>query len=205
MGNDIKELCAPAEPVEEQHAKNHEPLDKIKDWCESVKGFEAVPWDRMPEIDLYMDQVLTYMDKQLRLFKRNENSKMLTSSMINNYVKDSLLPRPEHKKYGKDHLAILMVIYMLKQVLSIPDIATLTQTLLRDTTVERMHELFCEEQKAALSSVCSRVRDTLNDGEIPLRHLAMTLALEANARRIAAERILCELSSSQAEKGGAKK
>ena len=73
-------------------------IDQIQKWAEETGKFEAIAWDKMPEIYLYMDQVITYMDKQLKLFERNENTRLLTSSMINNYVKDNVLERPEQKK-----------------------------------------------------------------------------------------------------------
>lgn len=89
-------------------------IDQIQKWAEETGKFEAIAWDKMPEIYLYMDQVITYMDKQLKLFERNENTRLLTSSMINNYVKDNVLERPEQKKYSKEHLAMLTMICMVK-------------------------------------------------------------------------------------------
>ncbi len=71
-------------------------IDQIQKWAEETENL-AIAWDKMPEIYLYMDQVITYMDKQLKLFERNENTRLLTSSMINNYVKDNVLERPEQK------------------------------------------------------------------------------------------------------------
>lgn len=70
--------------------------DAIRSWAEELDAFEPQAWDRMPEIYLYMDQVLSYMDKQLSLFDRSGEG-MLTSSMINNYVKAGVLPRPDRK------------------------------------------------------------------------------------------------------------
>jgi hypothetical protein len=75
-----------------------EATDRIQKWIEEIEKSKPVEWDRLPEIYLYMDQVLTYMNKQLQLYARDENSNLLTSSMINNYVKDGVLPRPEQKK-----------------------------------------------------------------------------------------------------------
>ncbi|MFA7206355.1 MAG: DUF1836 domain-containing protein, partial [Saccharofermentanales bacterium] len=76
-----------------------ENIDKIIEWAQSVKDTDIVNWEALPDLDLYMDQVLTYMDRQLSLFQKDEENKLLTSSMINNYVKDGLIPRPEKKKY----------------------------------------------------------------------------------------------------------
>lgn len=179
---------------------SQDPIEHILDWSHQAKVYETVPWDRMPEIDLYMDQVITYMDKQLHLFQSKENSKLLTSSMINNYVKDGLLPRPNHKKYSREHLAGLLIICILKQVLSIPDISALSQELSLESSTEQLHHIFCEIQKSALQEVCSRVEDTAQQGEAQLKQLAFTLSIEATARRAAAERILCALKQDKPDK-----
>ena len=104
-----------------------EASDRILEWTREMDSHSTAEWDRMPEIYLYMDQVITYMNGQLHLFERDENTALLTSSMINNYVKAGVLERPDKKKYGRDHLAMLTVICILKQVLSIPDIAKLLE------------------------------------------------------------------------------
>lgn len=170
-------------------------VDRIVQWAQAAQDYNAVPWDRMPEIDLYMDQIISYTNKQLQLFQRNENSKLLTSSMINNYVKDGLVPRPDHKKYSPDHIARLMMICLLKQVLSIPDIALLIKSLWEESQSEALYNTFCTAQKTALSEACGRVTQTAPEGERELRHLALALAIESNARRIVAERILSELEN----------
>lgn len=92
--------------------------DLLAEWAR--QGQEAAPpaWEELPGIPLYMDQVILYLGESLELFQR-EGSSLLTSSMINNYVKTGLIPHPEKKKYTKEHLAGLMAVCMLKQVLPI--------------------------------------------------------------------------------------
>ena len=79
----------------------------------------------IPNIDLYMDQVTTFMESHLGNLKRNPEDKVLTKTMINNYAKNDLLPSPEKKKYSKNHVLLLTFIYYFKNVLSISDIKTL--------------------------------------------------------------------------------
>lgn len=172
-----------------------ETADSILQWAEEMDKYTAVEWDRLPDIDLYMDQVLTYMDKQLCIFARNENTNLLTSSMINNYVKDGVLPRPDHKKYSREHLAFLMVICMLKPVLSIQDISLLLKSLLQDSSKSGLYGRFCEAQSSALKEVSERVKSTAEQGDAELTRLAIKLSIEANARRTASERILSELAN----------
>lgn len=178
-------------------SEKNDTIDKILAWSREIRTSNAVEWNRLPEIYLYMDQVLTYMNKQLRLYERNENESLLTSSMINNYVKDGVLPRPEQKKYSREHLAILLVICMLKQVLSIQDISSLIRTLLKDASQSEMYNRFCEAQSAALQQVCDRVEKAAPKGEAELTRLAIELSVEANARRTASERILSELAAAE--------
>ena len=81
----------------------------------------------IPNIDLYMDQVTTFIESQLSSMKRNEDEKILTKTMINNYTKNHVLPSPDKKKYSKDHVLMLILIYYLKSFLSIKDIQTLLE------------------------------------------------------------------------------
>lgn len=167
--------------------------DRIEQWAKQVQEHQTVPWDALPEIYLYMDQVITYMEKQLHLFGREENSVLLTSSMINNYVKDGVLPRPDKKKYSREHLAMLTVICLLKQVLSIPDISSVLNVS-KDAEYQRdIYESFRDAQASELAQVCARVSESAQQGEDELRLLASALSVEASARRIASERILSEL------------
>ncbi len=85
--------------------------------------------DDIPDIDLYMDQVTTFMDSHLGSARRNETDKVLTKTMINNYAKNKLLPPPEKKKYSREHLIMMLFIYYFKGFLSMQDIRFLLQPL----------------------------------------------------------------------------
>lgn len=85
--------------------------------------------ESIPNIDLYMDQVTTFMDSQLGQLKRTPEEKILTKTMINNYAKNRLLPAPEKKKYTKEHVIMLTFIYYFKNFLSISDIGTLLNSM----------------------------------------------------------------------------
>lgn len=171
-------------------------IEKISQWAQSVQHKETVNWEKLPDIDLYMDQVLTYMDRQLALFQRNEQDRLLTSSMINNYVKDGILPRPSQKKYSREHLALMLVVCMLKQVLPIQNIAALLAEMPKE---QELFDQFTQSQDQALQEVCRRVLDTEQTPEA-MRQLTLELAIEANARRIAADSILALLTEKKDEK-----
>lgn len=94
-----------------------------------LNNLDLIKPQDIPNIDLYMDQVTTFMEKHLGGLKRFDEDKILTKTMINNYAKNDLLPPPEKKKYSKDHILLLTFIYYFKNFLSIGDIKTLTSTL----------------------------------------------------------------------------
>lgn len=102
-------------------------LNKVMD---SFSEIDYIRTGDIPGIDLYMDQVTTFMDSKLKNSTRNpEEDKILTKTMINNYAKNDLLPPPVKKKYSKDHVLLLIFIYYYKGILSINDIQSLLQPI----------------------------------------------------------------------------
>lgn len=99
--------------------------DMINSILDSVSRIDYIKPGDLPNIDLYMDQVTTFMESQLASTKRYPEDKILTKTMINNYAKNNLLPSPEKKRYSKEHLLLLIFIYYFKNILSISDIQTL--------------------------------------------------------------------------------
>lgn len=96
--------------------------DLLNSILQSLSRIDYVKPEDLPNIDLYMDQVTTFMDSQLAVSKRHPEDKVLTKTMINNYAKNNLLPAPVKKKYSKEHLLALIFIYYFKNILSIGDI-----------------------------------------------------------------------------------
>jgi hypothetical protein len=101
----------------------------IKSLIDSLKDVKYIMPDDIPNIDLYMDQVTTFMDKHLKSSKRYSEDKLLTKTMINNYTKNELLPPPSKKKYTKEHMFLLIFIYYFKNILSINDIQSIFNPL----------------------------------------------------------------------------
>lgn len=97
---------------------------------EGLDRFEFIQPEDIPNIDLYMDQVTTFIDRKMRASARYPDvDKILTKTMINNYAKNDLLPPPVKKKYSKEHVLLLIFIYYYKGLLSISDIQTLLNPL----------------------------------------------------------------------------
>lgn len=103
--------------------------DMINSILSSISRIQHIKPEDIPNIDLYMDQVTTFMDSQLSSSKRYAEDKILTKTMINNYAKNHLLPSPNKKKYSREHLLMLTFIYYFKNILSITDIQSLLAPL----------------------------------------------------------------------------
>lgn len=115
----------------------------------AMKKMDYIKPDEIPNIELYMDQVTTFMDEHLKSARRSEDDKMLTKTMINNYTKNSLLPSPNKKKYSKEHMLLLIFIYYFKSFLSIGDI----QSILAPLT----DRFFEEKSKISLEDIYQEV------------------------------------------------
>ena len=109
----------------------------------ALEQFDVPTYDALPEIDLYMDQVIGYLNRLLCRICRSEDGAPLTPSMINNYVKQKLLPAPRGKRYGREHVARLIEICLLKTVMPIGAIRRLSDDAHTDMTDERIYEALC--------------------------------------------------------------
>lgn len=125
----------------------------LEKWAERLYTFTLPRWDDFPSFDLYVDQVLTLVNNYLAIFKI-EDEEIITKSMINNYVKEGMIPKPINKKYNRYHLAYLIAITILKHVATIPEIR---EGIVYQASVSgkasRAYELFCQEQEYALRRV----------------------------------------------------
>ena len=123
--------------------------DMLKSILNSLSRIEHIKLEDIPNIDLYMDQVTTFMDTRLSSSKRHPEDKILTKTMINNYAKNKLLPPPVKKKYSKEHLLVMIFIYYFKGILSITDI----QALMNPIT----EKYFQNDQKFSIETIYNEV------------------------------------------------
>ncbi|MCE5256157.1 MAG: DUF1836 domain-containing protein [Spirochaetaceae bacterium] len=173
------------------------------------------PWDQLPDIGLYMDQVITYLERQLGAFRDPGEEHPITSSMINNYAKAKLIPRTDGKKYTQEHIARLLSVFSLKRVLSVQDIGALFDGLDDEESLRAFYELF----RAGMEDSAKHTADTINDdllagtdalsedGFLPdgsdatevdrrnVRKLALNLAIDASIQSYAAEMLLSLLAA----------
>lgn len=132
---------------------------------ESLSKIDYIHPTDIPNIELYMDQVTTFMDARLSSTKRNEEDKILTKTMINNYAKNNLLPPPNKKKYSREHILVLTFIYYFKNILAIKDIETLLRPLTdkyfqtdEDFDLTSIYEEICSVEKAQIPALCEEMK-----------------------------------------------
>ena len=129
----------------------------LSDILDEFNRIDYVKPEDIPNIDLYMDQVTTFMNEHLGQSKRYEDDKVLTKTMINNYAKNNLLPPPVKKKYSKEHLLIMIFIYYFKNFLSIKDIETMLEPITdkyfdtdQDFDITSIYKEVCELEKSRI-------------------------------------------------------
>lgn len=149
---------------------------------DDINSWEPVKWEGLPDIDLYMDQVVTYLRRQLALFQDDSEASLVTRSIINNYVKDGIVPRPVNKRYAREQLSALMMACVLKRVLPMQQV----KQLLRPGDQES-YAAFSQGLKKALSREAESLEHM--EGE-SLQDLALDYALRAAANCLMADRLL---------------
>ncbi|MCI8638934.1 MAG: DUF1836 domain-containing protein [Coprococcus sp.] len=137
-------------------------LDSI---IESIGRIDYVRPADIPNIELYMDQVTTFMEEELQSTKRYESDKILTKTMINNYAKNNLLPPPIKKKYGKEHVLVLIFVYYFKNLLPIKDIEALLKPLTdryfasdSEFDMKRVYEEVCRMEKGRIGELQESIK-----------------------------------------------
>lgn len=165
-----------------QFDQTNEELRQLKGKLEEER---PVSWSEFPDIGLYKDQIVSYMQRQLIHFEENGQ---ITSAMVNNYIKDKLLPRADGKKYSRDHLAGLTEICILKQVLTVRDTGLLLQQELGRDAHEAFYVKFREILDMALTRTAERI--DYNWKAEALSDMALRLAVSSYCDKLAAERLL---------------
>ncbi|MDO0893849.1 MULTISPECIES: DUF1836 domain-containing protein [Enterococcus] len=165
----------------------------MKNWGNSLLNFHLPRWEELPTLELYMDQVITLIDQYLSPVIQTEKHPLLTSSMVNNYVKKGMIPSPEKKRYNQKHLAFLIAITMLKQVLTIPEIKTGILFQGKAVGIRNAYNVFCEEQEKVIHLVGKEAMgepEQMTSEPIPIELVAMKGATRSFANKLLAEKTI---------------
>ncbi len=160
-------------------------MKELEELRERMGTQRPAAWAELPDLALYMDQLISYMPRQLIHY---EDWDVLTSAMVNNYIKDGLLPRAEGKRYGRTHLASLTAICALKQVMSMREMAALLRVADTGKSPEELYDAFLALLDDALKDAAQGL-DT-DQGWDDMVTLATSLALKSYANKLACQRVL---------------
>lgn len=177
------------------------------EFVELIRALHLPRYAELPPIDLYMDQVLTYIEEHLRPLV-SADEKLLTSSMVNNYVKQHVLPVPQRKRYTRDHIAYLIAICLLKRTFSIGDIKRLLDAQAATHSAERAYDFFCTTVEESLRVLFCGVVESDSLGSWTLERtdgfaFALNVADAANLtpeRRMAISAATCAANKIYVEK-----
>lgn len=155
-------------------------------------------WGELPDLDLYMDQVVSYLG---RTQLAPEGAQKLTAAMVNNYVKEGLLPRAKGKRYERPHVALLQLFVALKEVVTVKDAGLLLKLYVGTESVETCYEKLIERLGEALDQTVAVLPDA--DGHDELVDAAIGYALTSYATKMASQRVLEIIKEREAAKTAA--
>lgn len=147
---------------------------------EEIGRYRPVPWEQIPDLGLYMDQVITFITRAYEPLYGDTTKGYLSAPMINNYVKNKLIPRPAGKKYSRLQIAMLIMIVSLKRVCMMEDIREMLRVE-DEEDVRQLYTLFCERQAESIREMLA-MRSELSP--------AMDCAIFASAYRAGCECLL---------------
>ncbi|MDD4797151.1 MAG: DUF1836 domain-containing protein [Eubacteriales bacterium] len=194
----------------EQHRDVRAQVERLAD---DIAALGLVDLADIPKIGLYMEQVTSFFDDMLQDACRNPDEKILTKTMINNYTKEGILPRPVNKKYDREHMIKLAYIFMLKQTLALQDIKPLLDTMDKGGPLEGVYQAYLELVDEGRVLYRRQMRERLTQVEDKLRQkgmqsaenleflLVMQLMGEAMWHKLLAGRLLDEQAQAKREKG----
>lgn len=190
--------------------------DILNSILDSLDHVDYIRPEEIPNIDLYMDQVTTFMDEHFSSTKRYSEDKILTKTMINNYTKNNLLPPSVKKKYSREHMLLLILIYYFKNILSIKDIETVLEPLrekyFATDSLLKLPDIYsevCEMEKSRIEPMKASVREAYEkaqssfenvpDGdeknELKLFTFICSLSFDVYLKKMMIEKIIDELAS----------
>lgn len=186
---------------------------RLDRWLKDLEAFSLPEWEQLPDIELYMDQVMSFLEKRLEPLMV-EDHKLVTSFMINNYVKGGVIQAPNQKRYSREQIASLFMICFVKQVISLKDIALIlrfdesenqsklalyqyfkeiynfTMGKMKEAMEEKIHRIQTEYQEQKKQN--PNQAQIKQNAQREFVNFALELAIEAEITKTFAERILYE-------------
>lgn len=140
---------------------------RLTAWLDKLEKFDLPDWESLPQLDLYMDQVILLLTRYLSPLDMSGEEKAITASIINNYVRMKVMPPPVKKRYSRVHLAYLIIICTLKQSLSISCIQRILPEDHSEESARTLYEDFVRQYRDAIQFLCNL---PLRDGQLAIEH-----------------------------------
>ena len=181
--------------------------------------------DEMPEVELYMDQVVSLLNKELAVYKEKEQD-VFTKSMVSNYVKHKVLPKPENKKYNKEHMVILNMIFQLKSIFQMDEMKVLFKSFVENHEssleeqydMEGLYDSLLRSRDKEILQMTNQIHEdieyvkavmeemgTSDDDAHEIMGVILILAIQSNAYRLMARKLLNEYFIDNKKKSERKK
>ena len=160
---------------------------KDSHYIKEILDFHLPRFNELPNIDLYMDQVLSIIETSLSIFSSEGDEKIITKSMINNYVKQRVIESPSKKHYKKFHVAYLIIISVLKRILSISEISKIINN--QDCEVEDFYNIFCCELERSLKNTFLEQNED-NQIEENIHNKILVAATQAFANKVYVQKLI---------------
>lgn len=181
--------------------------EKLSEAAENIKKLvdtSPLPqWEMLPGLELYMDQVIILLNQYLNIFASgNEEGKFLTPPMINNYVKLKLMPAPVKKKYGRIHLAYLIIICILKQTLGMSTIQKLIPAGLSEEEIKNVYTSFIRNHNTALMQISKKtitaesyIKEGTDEASEKITDFVMQTAISSGLSKLLIEKLTNSLNN----------
>lgn len=174
-------------------AAKEDAVQRMTEWLDKLGKFDLPDWENLPELDLYMDQVILLLKRYLSPLDVSGEEKAITASIINNYVRMKVMPPPVKKRYSRVHLAYLVIICTLKQSLSISCIQRMLPEDHSEAAARALYADFVRHYRDAVRFLCGL---PLHDGQIAIE---LKASLPLNGSLSTATAILSTLYKSLTE------
>ncbi len=167
-------------------------LDELKQFAHNLLNYHLPRWEELPDFDIYMDQIITLIERYLNILNDGKE-RIITNAMVNNYVKLKLIPKPIKKKYNKEHIAYLIAITLLKQILTISEVRDGIAYQASLSGTHNAYNLYCEEQEKAFAGCAAQI---LKNGalpeteDIPYNAMVVKMAAQALAQKLVAQKVV---------------
>lgn len=166
---------------------NSEIKNDLHIFTELLGNSSPQEWDHIPDIELYMDQVVAFMGRQ-HIGLDETGDETLTPAMVNNYIKKGLMSRANGKKYSREHIAYLTAICLMKQVLSVDETGELIKWQTEDRDIQEFYKNYCDTLKTEFRNTAEMLESLSSEEE--MRQMALNLAVSGYSQILACKKIL---------------